>query len=72
MFGFVPTIQTIVVIGIALFTLVCFQISLGKRWIKLPGRIHWKVHRWVAYTIFTVALVHGLFGLTIAGIIRIG
>ncbi len=72
MFGFVPSIQTLAVIGIVLFVLLSFQISLGMRWIKLKGRTHWKIHKWVAWTIFGIGLVHGLFGLMLAGIIPSG
>lgn len=72
MFGFVPSIQLVAIIGIVLFVLLSFQMALGQRWIKLKGRAHWRVHKWVAWTIFGIGLVHGLFGLVVAGIIRIG
>ncbi len=72
MFGFVPSIQTVAVIGIVLFVLLSFQIALGMRWIKLKGATHRKTHKWVAWAIFGIGLVHGLFGLIVAGIIRIG
>ena len=72
MFGFVPSIQIVAVFGIVLFALLCFQISLGMRWIKIKGRRHWKTHKWVAWTIFGIGLLHGLAGLVVAGIIRLG
>ncbi len=72
MFGFVPSITTVALIGILLFVLLSFQMALGMRWIKLKGRTHWKTHKWLAWTIFGIGLVHGLFGLIVAGILRLG
>ncbi len=72
MFGFVPSIQTVATVGIVVFALLVFQIMLGMRWIKLKGRTHWKVHKYVAWTLFAIACVHAAFGLIISGIVRIG
>jgi hypothetical protein len=69
MFGFTPTLTTIAAIGVVLLTLLTFQIVLGMRWIKLKGRTHWKVHKWLAWTIFGIAVVHGTFGLIASGIL---
>jgi cytochrome b561 len=72
MFGFVPSIQTVALIGIVLFVLLSFQMALGMRWIKLEGRTHRKVHKWLAWAIYGIVAVHGAFGLIIAGIINFG
>lgn len=72
MFGFTPSLQTIAAIGVVLFCLLAFQISLGMRWIKLKGRTHWKVHKAVAWTIFAIACVHGLFGIIVSGFLARG
>jgi hypothetical protein len=71
MFGFVPSIQTMVVIGIVLVVLLSLQMALGMRWIKLKGRTHSKTHKWLAWAIYGIGLVHGVFGLILAGLIHV-
>ncbi len=71
MSGFVPSIMTVVYIGLTLFVLLSFQIALGMRWIKLKGRTHWKTHKVLAWVIFGIGFVHGIFALTLAGIIKL-
>ncbi len=68
---FVPSIMTIVFIGLSMFLLLVFQVSLGMRWIKLQGRVHWKVHKWNGLTILGIATIHAILGLTLAGLIRL-
>jgi hypothetical protein len=53
----------IAVIGVIGFALVVFQMLLGYRKIKFPGRTHTKVHRRVAWAIVAVSLIHGGLGL---------
>lgn len=57
------TPEIIAVIGIAGFLLIVFQVLLGYRKIKLPPRVHMKVHRRVAWAIVGVSVVHGGMGL---------
>lgn len=69
-FGTPITPIMIVAGGATVFTLLVFQVLLGLRIIKL-GKHHYKIHRWVAYTILGVAVIHAsaaitmLFGLSI-------
>ncbi len=72
MFGFVPSIQTVASVGLVVFVLLVFQIMLGMRWIKLKGRTHWKVHKYVAWTIFAIACVHLALGLALSGFLGLG
>lgn len=48
--------------GILVLTLTVFEVLLGLRIIKL-GKRHRTVHRWVAFSILGVAVVHGLLAL---------
>jgi len=60
-FGMPVTPFVMLVVGLALLCLIVFQVLLGERKIKL-GRRTFVYHRYVAYTILTVAVVHGLLG----------
>ncbi len=43
-------------IGVVGFALIVFQILLGYRKIKIPGRRHMKVHKGVAWAIVGITL----------------
>ena len=60
-FGMPITAFTMLVIGLLLLCLIVFQVLIGERKIKL-GRRTFVYHKYVAYTILTVAAVHGLLG----------
>lgn len=55
--------------GATLFALLVFQVLLGTRKVKIKGPLHWKVHRWVAYTMLVFAAFHALAALAFVGII---
>lgn len=48
--------------GLTLFALIVFQVLVGLRKIKL-GRRTFVYHKWIAYTIVGVAVVHGTLGI---------
>jgi hypothetical protein len=62
-FGYVVTPWLLVVLGVLAFGGLVFQVLLGKRVIRFRGRMHMKVHRWLAYAITAVAAVHGFLAL---------
>ncbi len=49
--------------GATLLLLLVFQTLLGKRVIRLKGRLHMQVHRWLAYFLIVGAAGHGLLAL---------
>jgi cytochrome b561 len=51
--------------GGVMFLLVAFQVLAGLRIIKL-GKVHRVVHRWTAFVIIALAVVHGVLGLLFA------
>lgn len=55
--------------GVTVFTLIVFQILVGKRKIKFKGPLHMKVHRWIAWAMLTVAALHAIGALAFLGII---
>lgn len=55
--------------GIAIFTLVVFQILQGTRKIKFKGKLHLQVHKWVAIAMLAASVFHGLLALAHFGII---
>ena len=58
----IPVSGTFMIVdGIAMFSIVLFQVLLGLRVINL-GKRHRIVHRWTAYVILGVAVLHGLLG----------
>jgi len=71
-FGYVPSVTLLTVLGILAFAGLVFQVLLGKRVIRFKGRTHMKVHRWVAYAITAVAAFHGFLALIRANFWVIG
>lgn len=65
------TIDPLVVIigGVTLFALMVFQILQGLRKIKFKGKLHFKVHKAVAYAMLAVAVIHALTALAFFGYI---
>ena len=55
--------------GVALLVLLSFQMLVGLRKVKFKGPLHMKVHKGAAYAMLALALIHGLSGLTLVGII---
>ena len=53
----------IAIAGIFLFLLLVFEALLGLRVIKFKGRLHSRVHRYVAFTLIAFALIHGFYAL---------
>lgn len=47
--------------GALLLLLAVFQVLLGKRVIRFKGKLHMQVHRWTAYSMIALAVVHGLY-----------
>lgn len=60
-FGWPVTSLWMLILGLTLLALIVFQVLIGERKIKL-GRRTFVYHRYVAYTILTVAFVHALLG----------
>jgi len=65
-FGIVITAVPIVVLGIVLLALTVFQMLVGMRKIRFKGRTHQKVHRWAAWALLALGLVHGFMGIVYA------
>jgi hypothetical protein len=47
--------------GAFLLLLIVFQVLMGKRIIRLKGKLHTQVHRWIGYSIIAIAVAHGLY-----------
>ena len=52
--------------GTAVTVLLLLQILVGMRKIRFKGRLHMQVHKWGAWAVFAMALVHGILGLVYA------
>jgi hypothetical protein len=57
----VNAIYVIIAGGVTLLLLLIFETLLGRRKIRFKGALHGKVHRWTAYTMVALAVVHGVF-----------
>ena len=64
-FGIPVQPSWLLTLGILLLALLVFQILVGMRKIKF-GRKTFVYHRWVAFTILGLAVVHGLLGMLFA------
>ncbi|HET6498699.1 MAG TPA: hypothetical protein VFH17_06595 [Coriobacteriia bacterium] len=62
-FGYVPSVMVLTLLGIVAFAGLVFQILVGKRTIRFKGRTHMKVHRRTGYVITVIAGVHGFLAL---------
>ncbi|MBI5232381.1 MAG: hypothetical protein HY876_09490 [Coriobacteriales bacterium] len=71
-FGIPFTFTHVILMGVLLFALLAFQMLVGLRKIRFKGRTHQKVHRWTAWAILGVAVVHGLTAATVYFGLRIG
>jgi len=60
-FGIPVQPSWLLTLGILLLVLLVFQILVGMRKIKF-GRKTFVYHRWVAFTILGIAIVHGFLG----------
>jgi sRNA-binding carbon storage regulator CsrA len=70
LFGIVIRSYVLIGGGVAVLTLIVFQILQGQRKIKFKGPLHMKVHRRSAYALLTLAILHALTGLAFFGVIR--
>ena len=61
-FGIPVTPTVLLVLGLTLFTLIVFQVLVGLRKIKI-GRRTFVYHKYIAYVIVAVAMVHGFLGM---------
>lgn len=71
-FGFIITPVMLVLGGTFVILLMLAQILVGMRKIHFKGRLHSKVHKWGAWVLLGVALVHGFLGIVYALQLRIG
>lgn len=53
----------VAIAGVFLFLLLVFEALLGLRVITFKGRLHSRVHRYVAFTLVAFALIHGIYAL---------
>jgi len=67
LFGWAIPIPLILTLGVTLFLLISFQVSLGLRWVKLDPRYHFRVHRINGITIWCIGVVHGTLALLLFG-----
>lgn len=61
LFGYGLSLQSQVITGTLLFTLLLWQLLTGLRVIKL-GRKHYRIHRITGITLVILTLGHGLTG----------
>ena len=59
--GITVTPLLMLVIGVVLLTLIVFEVLVGLRKIKFGRRTN-IYHRYIAYTIVGLAVLHGLLG----------
>jgi cytochrome b561 len=71
LFGIVITRTILISGGVVLLALILFQVMQGKRKIKFKGPLHMKVHRWSAYAIIVLAVLHALAGLVYVNVVRL-
>lgn len=69
----VPSLATemlvIIALGLLLLAMIVVQMLLGYRKLKFKGRLHWTVHKWVAWGVLGVGLVHGVYALMYLGVL---
>ena len=56
--GFEIPVAGIVAGGVFLMSLLVFQMLVGLRVIHFKGRTHMKVHKWGAWALVAIAVVH--------------
>lgn len=71
-FGSIITPGMLVAGGIFVVSIMLMQILVGMRKIHFKGRLHSKVHKWGAWVLLGIALVHGFLGIVYAAQVRIG
>ena len=70
--GFIVTPAMLVAGGIFVVLVMLAQILVGMRKIHFKGRLHTKVHKYGAWVLLSIALVHGFLGIVYAAQLRIG
>lgn len=71
-FGVVIRPIMLVTGGTVLIVLMSLQILVGMRKIKFKGRLHQKVHKWGAWVLAALSVLHGFMGYVFAFQWRIG
>jgi hypothetical protein len=66
LFGLTVVPGWVILIGLTLFALLVFEVLVGLRIVKF-GRKTNVYHRYIAYTILGIAVVHGFLALTLFG-----
>ncbi len=64
-----PTPTIMAVFGLLVLAIIVFQMLVGYRKIAFKGRTHLRVHKWIAWGLVAVAVLHGLGGLLYLGIL---
>ena len=70
--GYAIPSASVVAGGIVLLLLLTAQMLVGTRRIHFNGRMHQKVHRAIAWTLYAFGIFHGLVGTVYALGLRIG
>lgn len=58
-------LYVVIALGATLWLVLVFQALVGLRMVRFSGRTHAKVHRWIAYGLIAVGLLHGLLALNL-------
>jgi hypothetical protein len=56
-------LYVVIVLGITLWLTIVFNTLLGMRVVSFKGRLHSQVHRYVAFALVAVGIVHGFLAL---------
>lgn len=70
--GYFLTPQVVALGGVFVLAVLVFQVLVGMRKISFKGRTHMKVHKYGAYVLLGMAVLHGLGGLAWAFGWRLG
>lgn len=62
LFGFVITPVALVSGGLFVLAVMLLQILVGMRKIRFKGRTHQKVHKWGAWALLGLTVIHGVMG----------
>lgn len=63
-----PSALTVILLGVMVLAVLGTQMLVGYRKIRFKGRRHQQVHRWVAWAMVGVALLHALVALAYVGV----
>jgi hypothetical protein len=65
--GIRVTYEAIIAGGTLVFIALVLQVLLGSRVIKLKGRLHWRVHRYLGYALVALGAGHAIAALALLG-----